>query len=135
MIPMTGTFQRQCPIRPRFIEIRILRENALSWIMTDAGFALLKRGTHLRAFDVACGFAISVLSVAFCPSTGKCAHTRQVVADLRQHEELVYAFKFSIHRLSNSSDCLAPSDHLLNAFTFLLADCVTRPTRSSLVNC
>ena len=81
------------------------------------------------------GFIISVLSIASRPSTGKCAHTRQVVADLRQHEELVYAFKSSIHRLSNSSDCLASSEHLLNALTFLLADCATRPTRSSLVNC
>jgi hypothetical protein len=76
-----------------------------------------------------------VLSIASCPSTGKCAHTRQVVADLRQHDDLVYTFKSSIHHLSNSTDCLAPSEHLLNAFTFLLADRITRPTRSSPVDC
>src|ERR1700759_5197919 len=99
------------------------------WVCT------LKRGTRLRAFGVTRGFTISVLSIASCPSTGKCAHTRQVVADLRQHEELVYAFTSPIHRLSNSPDCLAPSEHLLNAFTFLLADRVARPARSSLVNC
>jgi hypothetical protein len=67
--------------------------DALRCITTDARFALSKRGTRLREFNVARGFTISVLSIASCPSTGKCAHTRQVVADLRQHEELVYAFK------------------------------------------
>src|ERR1700722_6031408 len=101
-------------------------------------------GCRVRTFETRNAFAgirrcsrvtISVLSIASCPSTGKCAHTRQVVADLRQHEELVYAFKSPIHRLSNSSDCLAPSEHLLNAFALLLADRVTRPARSSLVNC
>lgn len=62
------------------------------------------------------------------------AHASEVVGRLRQQEQLLDSLMAPIHCTPNSTDCLVPAKHLLDAFALALTDGITRPACRASVN-